>query len=188
MTGSTQRAVAPPGAADGEHALLLGVDVDEPPPAQVRDVQRRRAEQTDLLIDGEHGLDRRMGQILRVEQRQRHRHGDAVVAAERRAASEDGVTLYGEIQPLALHILRAVRRLGADHVHVPLHDHGGGLLVARRAGGLDDDIVRRVLMRLESARAAKGGEIVADGLRMAGTVRNGAQLLKKCKDSFRFQI
>ena len=54
------------GAADGQYALLLGVDVDEPPRLYVRQVGSRYAQHADLLVVGQQNRQRRMGQRVGV--------------------------------------------------------------------------------------------------------------------------
>ena len=129
-----------------------------------------------------------MGNVVRIQDRQRHGHGDAVVPAERRAARADRVAVHEEVQPLAGHVLRAVRRGLADHVHMPLQDDWGGGFVPRCARGEDDDIVVRVLNAAQMMRSREADEVIADCFRAAGAVRDSAQLLKIEKDGTRLQM
>ncbi len=57
---------------------------------------------TVLLIDCEHYLERRMRNVVRVQNGKRHRNGDAVVPAEGRAARADRVAVYEEVKPFAV--------------------------------------------------------------------------------------
>ena len=176
------------GAADGEHALVLGVEVEHRAALEDGRVQRSRAEHAGLLIDGDDDLKRGMGNVVRIQDRQRHGHGDAVVPAERRAARADRVAVHEEVQPLTGHVLRAVRRGLADHVHMPLQDDRGGGFIPRRAGGKDDDIVVRVLNMAQMMFGREADEKVADCFRVARAVRDSAQLLKIGKDGMRLQM
>ena len=176
------------GAADGEHALVLGVEVEHRAPLQHGGVQCGRAEHAGLLIDGDDDLERGVGDVVRSQDRQRHGHGDGVVPAERCAACADRIAVHEEVEPLAGHVLRAVRRSLADHVHVPLQDDRGGGFIPRRAGCEDDDIVVRVLNAAQLMFGCEANKVIADGFCVAGAVWDGAQLLKTGKDSARLQM
>ena len=176
------------GAADGEHALVLGVEVEHRTALEHGSVQRGRAEHAGLLVDGDDDLERGMGDVVRIQDRQRHGHGNAVVPAERCAARADRVAVHEEVQPLAGHVLRAVRRGLADHVHMPLQDDRGGGFIPRRAGREDDDVVVRVLNAAQMMFGRKENEMIADFFRVAGAVRDGAQLLKIGKHGLRLQM
>ena len=147
-----------------------------------------RAEHTGLLIDREHYLERRMRDVVRVQNGKRHRNGDAVVPTEGRTARADRVAVHEEVKPFAGHVLCAVRRGLADHVHVPLQDDRCGGLIARRAGAEDDDVVVRILNVAQTACGGKAHEIVADCFRVSRAVRDGAQLLKVRKDGLRLKL
>ena len=123
-------------AADREDPFLLRVDVDEVLCLQGARVERAGADHADLLVRREDALQRTVGDIVGVQDGERHRDGDAVVAAERRAPRADHVAVHEEVEPLRFHILAAVRVLFADHVDMALqHDDqrvfvsGGGCLL-----------------------------------------------------------
>ena len=129
-----------------------------------------------------------MGQALVVQHRQRHGHGDAVVAAQRGPLGIDKIPVDGQIQPLTGHVLAAVRRFLAHHVHVTLQNHrlrplvpGGGVLK-------DDDVVQRILLIPQAPLSGKLRQPVADGLGVARTAGNSAHLLKKVKYPSRLQM
>ena len=107
-------------AGHREDALLLGVEVQELLSLEVGAVERKRAVHTDLLIDGENRLKRRMGERIVGKDGEDHRHGDAVVAAERGLIRPDPLAVRAQVKPLPRHVLRALVRLGADHVDVTL--------------------------------------------------------------------
>ena len=104
----------------GEHALLLGVEVQELLALQVRAVQRERAVHADLFIDGEDRLDGGMGERFVREDREDHRNGDSVVAAERGLVRPDPFAVGADIESVAHHVLGTVLGLGADHVDMAL--------------------------------------------------------------------
>ena len=175
-------------AADGEDALILGVDVEHRAPLEHGGVERVRAEHTGLLIDREHHLERGMRDVVRVQNGKRHRNGDAVVPTEGCTARADRVAVHEEVEPFAGHVLCAVRRGLADHVHVPLQNDRRGGLIARRAGAEDDDVVVRILNVAQTARGGKAHEMIADRFRVSRAVRDGAQLLKVRKDGLRLKL
>ena len=102
-------------------------------PLEHGSVQRGRAEHAGLLVDGDDDLEGDGGCRPHPD-RQRHGHGNAVVPAERCAARADRVAVHEEVQPSQAHVLRAVRRGLADHVHMPPQDDQGGRFIARCAG------------------------------------------------------
>ena len=107
-------------AGHREDALLLGVKIQELSALEVGAVERKRAVHADLLIDGENRLKRRMGERIVGKDGEDHRHGDAVVAAERGLIRPDPLAVRAQVKPLPRHVLRALVRLGADHVDVTL--------------------------------------------------------------------
>ena len=70
-------------AADGQDAFFLGVDVEKPLALQNGGVEADRAVHAGFLVDGKQAFKPRVREVLRVQNRQCHRNGNAVVAAER---------------------------------------------------------------------------------------------------------
>ena len=185
-----QHAVHPSasGAADGEHALVLRVDIQHPASLQAGHVNAHGPVHARLLVHGDDRLNGGMGQALVIQHRQCHSHGDAVVAAQRGPLGIDKISVDGQIQPLTGHVLAAVRRFLAHHVHVTLQNHrlrplvpGGGVLK-------DDDVVQRILLIPQAPLPGKLRQPVADGLGVARTAGNSAHLLKKVKYPSRLQM
>ena len=108
------------GAADGKDPLVLRVDVQHPAGGELGEVEPLRALHADLLVDGEDGLERRMGDLASVQDRQRHGDGDAVVAAERRAVCRDVVALDAQRKRIFGHVDGAFRRFFRNHVEMAL--------------------------------------------------------------------
>ena len=185
-----QRAVEPQPAraADGEHALVLGVDVEQQPALEVRAVQPRGAVHADLLVDREHGLERRMLQAVVREHGQRHGDGDAVVPAEARPLGPDALPVGAEPDRLARHVDLAAVGLCADHVEMALQDDGRGLLAAGRGVLPDDDVVERVLPITQAVLPGELHAEIADLLRVVAAVRHRAQIFKIRENVLRFEI
>ena len=61
-----------------------------------------------------------MGNGVVRQQRQSVGNGNAVIAAEGGAFGEHKLIVMSDIQPLLLHVQRAVHVLFAHHIHVPL--------------------------------------------------------------------
>ena len=190
LAADGQAAVSPgaAGTADGENSLVLGVHIQHPAALQHGDVQPLGAVHAGFLVHGEDGLDGRVGQGGIVQDGQGHGHGDAVVAAQGGALGGNGVALQHQVQALDSHVLGAAGLLFADHVHVTLEDHRLRRLIA--GGGILEDhhIVQLILDIPQAPGLGKVHQPVADGLGVAGTVGNGAQLLEEVKDTLGLQM
>ena len=167
------------GAAHGEDALVLGVDVQHPAAAERGHVKALRALHADFLVDSEDCLKPRMGQIITFQKRQSHRYGNAVVAAERSAVCVDKVAVDAELQAVLCKINGAFGRFFRHHVQMSLHDDGGRILIALCRGLDDDDVVEFVLIVLKPVALGKADAVVADSSGVAGTVRDLAEFFKK---------
>ena len=71
---------------------------------------------------------------------------------------------------------------------MPLQDDRGGRFIARCAGGEENDVVVRVLNAAKIVRRGEAYKIITDGFRVAGAMRDGAQLLKIGKHGLRLQM
>ena len=172
-----------PGAADGEHPLLLRVQIDEGPAPQGGRVQGGRPQHAHLLVHGEDHLQAGVGDVLGVQQGQGHGHGDAVVAPQGGPPGGDKVPVHLQVQPLPLQVFGAARLLLAHHVQVALEDHRLRPLIAGGRLLDDDDIVEGVLVVLQPPGLGKGGAPVAHRLGVPRPVGDGAQLLEIVKHS-----
>ena len=63
LDGNGQAGRRASGAADGQDALVLGVDVQQHTALQAAHIEGCRAEHADLLVDGKHRLERRVLQL-----------------------------------------------------------------------------------------------------------------------------
>ena len=175
-------------AADGEDTLFLGVDVEKPLAFENRCVEADRAVHAGFLVDGKEALESRVREVVRIEHGQSHRNGNAVVSSERCALGADKIAVYLEFQTVGQEVDRALGRFFRDHVEVALHDDCGRGFIAGRRRLHDDDVVQAVLMDLQTALLRKFHAVVADGLRVAGAVRNGAEIFKEGENAFRFKL
>ena len=128
-----------------------------------------------------------MGNGVVRQQRQSVGNGNAVVAAEGGAFGEHKLIVMSDIQPLLLHVQRAVHVLFAHHIHVPLQDHRSMILHAAGAVPKEDHVVCRVLNVPQSILFGKIHQIIGYFLRIPGTVGNGADFLKIMKNRGRLQ-
>ena len=185
-----QDAVGPvaAGAAHGEDALALGVQVQELAALEVRGVQALGPQHADLLIGGDEDLQPGVGQTVVIQDGESHGHGDAVVPAQGGALGPDPVLIAAEVQALSRHVLSAAGDLLADHVQVALEDQGGGGLVA--GGGLlhDDDVVVPVPAAGEAPGLGEVHAPVGHGAGIPGAVGEGAEGLKPVKNRLGFQM
>ena len=129
-----------------------------------------------------------MREVVRIEHGQGHRNGNAVVSSERCALGADKIAVYLELQTVCQKVDRALRCLFRDHVEVALHDDCGRGFIAGGRRLHDDDVIQAVLMDFQSAIMRELHAVVADGLRVAGAVRDGAEIFKEGENAFRFKL
>ena len=189
-TGDGQMALDAASArtACGQHAFFLGVDVHQNPALKVRKIHGRCTQQAHLLADGQHDLQRRVGNVLCVQNSQRIGHGNAVVAAKGRALGAHIAAVYDRVDGILLKIQRAVGGLVAHHVQMALQDQARLLLVSGCGRCLDEHIAHLVLTAGKAVGLGELHAIVAQCLFVVGGVRNAADLLKVIKNRSWFQI
>ena len=147
--------------AAGEDLLVDDpVEVDHPLAGQQREVDAVAADFAHLLHGGHHAFERRMGDVLRVEQGQHVGDPEPVVGAQRRAFRPDEVAVHVELHALRGEIVDDAVVDLAHHVDVTVQDDGRRLLVPRSAGLLDDDVLQLVAVKLEPALLSKVREII----------------------------
>ena len=172
----------------GQHPLFLGVDVHQHPALKVGKIHGRCTQQAHLLADGQHDLQRRVGNVLCVQNSQRIGHGNAVVAAKGRALGAHIAAVYDRVDGLFLKIQRAVGGLVAHHVQMALQDQARLLLVSGCGRCLDEHIAHLVLTAGKAVGLGELHAVVAQCLFVVGGVRNAADLLKVIKNRSWFQI
>ena len=189
-TGDGQMALDAASArtACGQHAFFLGVDVHQNPALKVRKIHGRCTQQAHLLADGQHDLQRRVGNVLCVQNSQRIGHGNAVVAAKCRALGAHIAAVYDRVDGILLKIQRAVGGLVAHHVQMALQDQARLLLVSGCGRCLDEHIAHLVLTAGKAVGLGELHAVVAQCLFVVGGVRNAADLLKVIKNRSWFQI
>ena len=189
-TGDGQMALDAASArtACGQHAFFLGVDVHQNPALKVRKIHGRCTQQAHLLADGQHDLQRRVGNVLCVQNSQRIGHGNAVVAAKGRALGAHIAAVYDRVDGILLKIQRAVGGLVAHHVQMALQDQARLLLVSGCGRCLDEHIAHLVLTAGKAVGLGELHAVVAQCLFVVGGVRNAADLLKVIKNRSWFQI
>ena len=189
-TGDGQMALDAASArtACGEHAFFLGVDVHQHPALKVGKIHGRCTQQAHLLADGQHDLQRRVGNVLCVQNSQRIGHGNAVVAAKGRALGAHIAAVYDRVDGILLKIQRAVGGLVAHHVQMALQDQARLLLVSGCGRCLDEHIAHLVLTAGKAVGLGELHAVVAQCLFVVGGVRNAADLLKVIKNRSWFQI
>ena len=172
----------------GQHPLFLGVDVHQHPALKVGKIHGRCTQQAHLLADGQHDLQRRVGNVLCVQNSQRIGHGNAIVAAKGRALGAHIAAVYDRVDGLFLKIQRAVGGLVAHHVQMALQDQARLLLVSGCGRCLDEHIAHLVLTAGKAVGLGELHAVVAQCLFVVGGVRNAADLLKVIKNRSWFQI
>ena len=174
--------------ACGQHPLFLGVDVHQNPALKVGKIHGRCTQQAHLLADGQHDLQRRVGNVLCVQHSQCVGHGNAVVAAKGRALGAHIAAVYDRVDGILLKIQRAVGGLVAHHVQMALQDQARLLLVSGCGRCLDEHIAHLVLTAGKAVGLGELHAVVAQCLFVVGGVRNAADLLKVIKNRSWFQI
>ena len=174
--------------ACGQHPLFLRVDVYQNPALKVGKIHGRCTQQAHLLADGQHDLQRRVGNVLCVQNSQRIGHGNAVVAAKGRALGAHIAAVYDRVDGILLKIQRAVGGLVAHHVQMALQDQARLLLVSGCGRCLDEHIAHLVLTAGKAVGLGELHAVVAQCLFVVGGVRNAADLLKVIKNRSWFQI
>ena len=174
--------------ACGQHSFFLGVDVHQNPALKVRKIHGRCTQQAHLLADGQHDLQRRVGNVLCVQNSQRIGHGNAVVATKGRALGAHIAAVYDRVDGILLKIQRAVGGLVAHHVQMALQDQARLLLVSGCGRCLNEHIAHLVLTAGKAVGLGELHAVVAQCLFVVGGVRNAADLLKVIKNRSWFQI
>ena len=167
------------GAADGGHALLLGIEVDHGAGANLGLVERLGANQASLLVGGEHALEGRMSNRIVVEHGEHQSDSNAVVGAQGGAVSGEDAVLDDQVDTVGRKVVLNGTQLVANHIDVPLQHHGRGILGAGRCGLANDDVVDLVLIHVEAALLGKRNQEIADALLVARPTGDRADLLKE---------
>jgi len=132
-----------------------------------------------LLHRREHGLERRVGEVLRREEREDVRDADPVVGAERRAVGRDELIVDDEAQGLVLEVELDTLGLLAHHVEVAVEDERRGVLEPALAGLADEDAVGVILRRLEAMGLGEPEDPVRDLLLVAAPAGDAREHLEE---------
>jgi hypothetical protein len=156
------------GATDVERVVLFGVEVEEKPTLQRLPLQADGAAHPRLLVRREEDLERAVLDRRIDGRRQRQRHAEAVVRAERRVVRANDEMAVAAVEQQAdrvvVEVVRAAGSLHANHVDVGLEDKDRRLLAPLRRGDLHDEIAGVVAANLEPLRRRHGAQVVADVL------------------------
>ena len=187
LNGHGNGASGTAGAGNGEHTLLLGVDVNQGTSLKFGQVDAGGTFHAGLLIHGNDHLQRRMGNGLVCQDGQCISQSNAIIAAQGRPLGEHIAAIVRHIQALGLQIDGTVLILFANHVHMALDNHRGMILHAAGAFLEHNHVVQLILHIPDSMLLGKGHQIVADGLGIARSVRDGTDFLKISKYCRRLQ-
>ena len=166
------------GAANGGHALLLGVEVDHDAGADLGLVERLGTNQARLLIGGEHTLEGRVSNRIVIEDGEHQSDGDTVVGAQGGTVSGKNAILDDQVDAVGRKVVLNGAQLVAHHVDVALEHDGRGVLGAGRSGLANDDVVDLVLIYIEATLLGKRDQEIADALLVARLAGDRADLLK----------
>ena len=129
-----------------------------------------------------------MLQFLILQDSQLISHGDAVISAQSGAVRMYDIPLHKKCERILLKIMCTLRKLFTNHIHMALQDHCRGILIPRGCLLKYDHIAAFILNMAKAVFLCKSHKIIADLLRIAGTMGDFCNLLKIMKHSFRFQI
>jgi len=101
---------------------------------------------------------------------------DAVVGAEGRSLGIDPIALDLGLDGVLAEVVDLVGVLFADHVEMALEDGPHGTLPSGRGGFADEDVADLVALAGEAQRSGHAEDVIAQGLFVAGTVRDGQDL------------
>ena len=166
------------GAADGEVALLLAVEVEQELRLEPAGLEPVGAGEAGLLVDGDQRLDGAVGDVLAGEHRQGRGHADAVVGAERRALGPEQVAVLPDLDGILQEVVAGALVLLADHVHVGLEADGGPAFLPRGGRLADDHIADFVTLHL----AAQGLGLISHPGRGRGLVLGPAGDLRQFEE------
>ena len=144
------------GAADGEVALLLAVEVEEELGLEAARLEAVGAREAGLLVNGDQGLEGAVGDVLAGQHRQGRGHADAVVGAEGGARGPEEVAVTQHLDGVLEEVVDRVLVLLADHVHMGLEQTVGRPSLPGGGRLADDDVADLVLLHL----AAQGPGLI----------------------------
>ena len=183
------RADGAAGGADRQLAVLLTVEVEENRPGQKGGVEAARAlvRTADFLVHRHQQLERTVRDRRVLGQRHHRRDADAVIRAERRPVGGQPVAVADERDPALGRIVRATRQALADHVQMSLQDENRRRLTTRASRDAHDDVLRRILPKLESAPGSPGLDVLDHQLLVTRRSRDSGQGLELVPQSARLE-
>ena len=173
------------GATDVDLALLLGVEVEQNLAGEFAGGQVERAVHACLLIAGDKGFQWPVLQVLGLEDGHDDSHAQAIVGAQRGAASTEPVAIDPSLDGVAGEVVHGVARLLRHHVHVGLKDHALAVLHARSGGLANEHVTRRVNLRLQAKALAKIDEKLRDLLHVSRRTGNLGQRVEMTPHALR---
>ena len=153
-----------PGAADREHPLGFGIQVDQRPPLEEAGLQFFCAGQAGLLVHREEQFYCRAGQAFVFGERQPQGEGHPVVGAQRGLIRVDPVAVADDADGVPGEVVRRCGGLLAHHVQVPLDHHCRRRLSARCRRHGDQQVAGPVPAARKVFRAGPGLEPTGKGV------------------------
>jgi hypothetical protein len=136
--------------------LTGSVIIESPPPAHLSG-----AGQAGLLVDRRQDFQRAVHGLGVVGHGQTGGQADTVVGTQRGTFGLEPLAVDFQADRVFHKIELDIFVLLTHHIHVPLQDDRGGVLVARRRGDLDDHVAGAVGSRLEVAFLGEAQQIFA---------------------------
>ena len=105
--------------------------------------------------------------MIRLQDGQHIRHGNAIVAAQRCTLGVDVVSIHRQPKTVLLKIMFHTGMFGAYHIHMPLQHHRWFVLVAFGCLLKNHHVVCGILKIAKAVFSGKTRQIVTDGFRVA---------------------
>ncbi len=126
------------------------------------------------------------GRIL--QDREAHRHADAVVGTEGGPVGRDPLAVHIGGDRVFQEIVGGIGGLLRDHVHVALQDHATAILIARRSGFAENHVAGLVLDDIHAVFLSPVQEIFDDFPFMLGGTGNLGQSIEVAPNYLGLQI
>ena len=168
--------LGPAGAAGGNDALVLGIEIDHPAAVERGQVQSLRPQKAHFLVDGKNALQRRALERFISQKGQHHGDCNPVVGPQGRPVGRQpfSVRQQGDGLGLQVNVLRGL--LGQDHVDMALQGHRVPVLETGRSLPADDQVAHVVPVIVKPVLFCELLQVVTDLFRVEGPVGNGCDL------------
>jgi len=143
------------GAADGEHVVFFGIEVEQEFAFEQAFAQVFGAAKSLFFVEGKQRFQGRMRNVFGCQHRQNSRYTQSVVGPERSAPGAYPVAVYIHIDALGIEVEIDACIFGVHHIEVALQDGHGAFFMAWRSRFFDNDISKIIGEYFEAVFAAE---------------------------------